>query len=84
MANDTVDFLSDKGYALSPRSTNHKEDLAKQIFQEYKIALQIMAGHPDVLNEFVCAVKGGVNHPAPKPTAPVSKNLNQHGKSYPI
>jgi hypothetical protein len=75
MANGSVDFLADKPSALSPRSTNHKEDIIKGYLHELKIAYKVMAGHPDVLSEFICAVKGGANLPAPEPTAPVLKNL---------
>jgi hypothetical protein len=71
MVNDYVDFPSDKPSALSPRSTNHKEDIIKGYLHELKIAYLIMAGHPNVLNEFKIAVKMGVNPPEPE----VLKNL---------
>jgi hypothetical protein len=58
MADSSVDLLADKGYALSPRSTNHKEDVIKGYLHELKIAYKVMAGHPDVLIEFVREVKG--------------------------
>jgi hypothetical protein len=68
MANTSVDNLSYKDSPVAA-STNHKADFAKQIFQEYKIALQTMKRH-GLIDEFVCAVKGGANHPVEEPTAP--------------
>jgi hypothetical protein len=75
MVNNTADILSYKDHVLSPRSTNHKVDIIKGYLHELKIAYQVMAGHPDVLSEFIRAVKGGANLPAPEPTAPFLKNL---------
>ena len=69
MASNSVDNLSYKDSPVAA-STNYKADFAKQIFQEYKIALQTMKKH-GLIDEFVCAVKGGANLPAPKPAAPV-------------
>jgi hypothetical protein len=74
MASQSVDFLSDKPYvAPAASSTNQVADMLKAC-HELKIAMTIMRKHPDVLNEFVCAVKGGANLPAPEPTVEVLKN----------
>lgn len=66
MASVSTDNLSDKRYV----STNDKADLLDRILQEHKILLKIVTGYPDILNEFVCAVKGDANLPATRPTAP--------------
>jgi hypothetical protein len=58
MANHSLDNLSDKRYVY-PRSTNDKEDMISQRLHEHKVALQVMRGHPEVLNEYICAVKEG-------------------------
>jgi hypothetical protein len=50
-------------------STNDKADIISARLHELKIAITIMQRHPNVLNEFVCAVKGGVNLPATELTA---------------
>jgi hypothetical protein len=71
MANRSVDFVSDKpsSLALSSRSTiNYTADMLKAC-HELKIAYRIMSRHPDILNEFIHAVKGGANLPAEAPTA---------------
>lgn len=64
MARQSVDFLSDKPYVfLTPRSTNHKEDIIKGYLHELKIAYEVMAKYPNVLNDFKNAVKMGANPP---------------------
>lgn len=45
-------------------STNDKADIIAARLHELKIAITVMSKHPNVLNEFVCAVKGGANLPA--------------------
>lgn len=66
MASNSVDDLSDKRYV----STNEKEDFLKERLRRLEIAYSIMTKYPEILNEFVCAVKGGCNLPAPELTAP--------------
>jgi hypothetical protein len=75
MDNRSVDNLSYKLH-ISPAasSTNYVADMLKAC-HELKIAYKVMKEHPDVLNEFVRAVKGGANLPAPEPTAPVEEHV---------
>jgi hypothetical protein len=65
MASNSVDFLIHKPSV----STNDKADIIAARLHELKIAITIMQRHPNVLNEFVCAVKGGANLPATELTA---------------
>lgn len=53
-------------------STNDKADVISKNLHDFKIAIFVMQRHPDVLNEFISAVKGPCKDPAPvEPTAPV-------------
>ena len=76
MASGSVDFLSDKGYSLSPRSTNHTADIMKQYMHEYKISLQIIKKH-GLTDEFVNAVKNGTAIPL----APEEVVVNDYGRA---
>jgi hypothetical protein len=67
--------MADNSISTVPykRSDNQKADLVQRIFKEYKIAIQTMKRH-GIIDEFVCAVKGGANLPAPEPTAPIEES----------
>jgi hypothetical protein len=67
MADNSLGNLSYKDSPVSG-STNHKADLIRKIFHEYKIALQTINEH-GLIDEFRNAVKGGANHPVEEPTA---------------
>jgi hypothetical protein len=69
MASQSVDFLPDKPYVfLTPRSTNHKEDdIIKAYLHELKIAYKVIAGHPDVLEEYKAALSAA-KHSEPRQT----------------
>jgi hypothetical protein len=63
MADNSVYNPAYRGYSFSP--ANDKEDIITMELQHFRIALQIMAGHPEVLNEFKQKVKSDGNQTAP-------------------
>jgi hypothetical protein len=69
MADNTLFSVPYKRYV----STNDKEDFIKERLRRLEIAYATIAKYPEILNEYICAVKGGVNHPAEAVTTPVSK-----------
>jgi hypothetical protein len=74
MANDSFCNLSDKGCAF----TSHKEDVITKELLHFRIALQIMAGYPEVLNEFKKAVKSDGNQTTPGRTEePCLERINR-------
>lgn len=48
----------------------NNEDLLKKRLERLEIAYFVMQRHPNALDEFICAVKGGANRQATEPTAP--------------
>jgi hypothetical protein len=63
MADNSLFNPTYRGYSFS--SANNKEDIITMELQHFRIALQIMAGHPEVLNEFKQKVKSDANQRAP-------------------
>jgi hypothetical protein len=67
MAENSVPFIT---YKQSVRSDNDKADLITVKLQRHAILLEVVSRHPEILEEYRQAVKGGANHPAPEePTA---------------
>jgi hypothetical protein len=56
MADNSLDNLHNKDSPVSGPTA----DIISDRLHELKIAYIVMQRHPEVLNEFVCAVKGGL------------------------
>ena len=67
MANNSLDNLHNKDSPVSGPTA----DIISDRLHELKIAYIVMQRHPEVLNEFVCAVKGAADPPEPN-------GLNKH------
>jgi hypothetical protein len=78
MVNSYLGNLGYKPHASRASSTNHKPDVINQHLQEFKIALQIMARYPNVLDEFKNAVMGACKHPGPKETETYNDTSNDN------
>jgi hypothetical protein len=64
--NAVSDLISESEFYRIPHRKDSKEDVIAINLKKFAIALEVLAGHPEVMNEYKKAVKSGVNHSAPE------------------